>query len=733
MLGRILTLAALLAALSPTGWAAAPSPASDAGRGPAAEGGWVAADMVRARLVSAVAGTGDLAEVPLGLQVRLAPGWKTYWRSPGDAGLPPAVDWTGSTGLASAEMAWPAPHRFTLFGIETFGYDVEVTFPISARPAAPGAPLDLRAGVDLLVCSDVCVPRRLDLALGVPAGPATPSGEANLVARARAAVPGPGEAAGLAVGRVSAAPGREAAIEIQATAREPFVDPDVFVEVGSGRAFGKPETRFSDDGRGVTLRLPLAGGKGEGDAAALVGSEAVLTLVDGLRAAEFRMPVSPPAPAAQGGLAAMLGVAVLGGLILNLMPCVLPVLSLKLLSAVKLAGAAPRRVRLGFLATAAGILASFLALAAALAGLKAAGAAVGWGIQFQQPLFLVFMTVLVTLFAANLWGLFEVPLPRALADAVGGRGGGAAEGRGGGLLGHFATGAFATLLATPCSAPFLGTAVGFALSRGPVEILSVFAALGLGLALPYLAVAAFPSAARLLPRPGRWMVTLRRVLGGALALTALWLLGVLGAQEGRAAALVVGAAMAAAVLALALARRAGAGGRILRPAAAALALLAFLVPFLPGLPSAAGGATGGAAREAAGPAGWAAFDRAALRAHVDAGRTVFVDVTAEWCITCQVNKSLVIGRGAVAERLFEAEGRVVPMRADWTRPDAAIADFLASFGRYGIPFNVVYGPSAPDGIVLPELLDERSVLDAIARAAGAPAGLAEGKGRGTPL
>lgn len=222
------------------------------------------------------------------------------------------------------------------------------------------------------------------------------------------------------------------------------------------------------------------------------------------------------------------------------------------------------------------------------------------------------------------------------------------------------------------------------------------------------------------------MVALRRVLGGALALTGLWLLGVLGTQEGRWAALVVGAAMAAAVLALALARRGkDAGGRFLRPAAAALALLAFLAPFLPGPPS--------AAREAAAPAEWAAFDRAALRAHVDAGRTVFVDVTAEWCITCQVNKSLVIGRGAVAERLFQADGRVVPMRADWTRPDAAIADFLASFGRYGIPFNAVYGPGAPDGIVLPELLDERSVLDALARAAGAPAGLAEGKGRGTPL
>jgi suppressor for copper-sensitivity B len=425
------------------------------------------------------------------------------------------------------------------------------------------------------------------------------------------------------------------------------------------------------------------------------------------------------------------------------------VLSLKLLSAIGFAGAAPARVRLGFLASAAGILASFLALAGALVALKAAGATIGWGIQFQQPLFLVFMTVLVTLFAANLWGLFEVPLPRAVADALGGTGPGAGddsggEAGGGSLAGHFATGAFATLLATPCSAPFLGTAVGFALARGPVEIVSVFLALGIGLALPYLLVAAAPGLARLLPRPGRWMLTLRRLLGLALALTAAWLLGVLATQEGAVAALAVGAAMVAATLALGLLRRPLGG-----IAALALALLSFGAPLLPDArPSGAAAAAADLGSDIA----WVPFDRAAIAAEVAAGRTVFVDVTADWCITCQVNKSLVIHRGAVAERLSGAAGRgggaVVAMRADWTRPDPAIAAYLADHGRYGIPFNRVYGPGAPDGIALPELLTEAAVLDALERASaqraasdvparraasGAPQGLAERGGRGTPL
>ncbi|WP_207478022.1 protein-disulfide reductase DsbD family protein [Arenibaculum pallidiluteum] len=702
MLGRILTLLLLLFLAVPAGTASA----APAGATPA--GAWVRSDMVEARLVAAVRGTGTLAEVPLGLQVRLAPGWKTYWRSPGDAGQPPAIDWAASRNLASASIAWPAPERFTLFGLETFGYAGEVTFPIAAVPATPGEPMSLAAAVDLLVCSDICVPRRLDLALDLPAGPAGPSDEANLLARAVAAVPVGGEAAGLSLEGAVLTPGRAPSLSVTLRAREPLVEPDVFVE-GVDLAFAAPRASFSDGNRRVVLQLPVAhapAGKAP-ELAALAGRMLTLTVVDGRRAAEFQAAATVAAApvAVDGTLGGMLALALLGGLILNLMPCVLPVLSLKLASAVGLAGAAPGRVRLGFLASAAGILASFLALAAALAGLKAAGAAVGWGIQFQQPLFLVFMTVLVTAFAANLWGLFEVPLPRGIADALGSH-----PGNPGSLAGNFATGALATLLATPCSAPFLGTAVGFALARGPLEILAVFAALGTGLALPYLLVAAVPGIARLLPRPGRWMVTLRRVLGVALALTGLWLLAVLAAQEGTPTAAAVGGLMIAALVLLAILR--GAGRRIGTAAAAVLALLAF------GAPAVLGGSSDAGRPGAAHDGAWAAFDRMAIAPLVAEGRTVFVDVTADWCITCQANKTLVLGRGEAARRLFG--GEVVAMQADWTRPDPSIADYLAAHGRYGIPFNIVYGPGAPEGIALPELLSEGAVLDALDRAARAP-------------
>jgi suppressor for copper-sensitivity B len=677
-----------------------------AGAAVAEVGPWQKTALVEARLVSAVSAAGDLDEIPLGVQVRLRPGWKTYWRSPGDAGLPPQLDWEASDNLASVQMSWPAPHRFTLFGIETFGYEREVVFPVTARPERRGEPVSLDARLDLLVCSDVCVPNTLQLSLRLPAGPAGPAPEANLINRYAAQVPADGRASGLAIERVAATTvAGKPALAVTATAREPFVAPDVFVETTPPISFAAPQFSFADNDHRASFTLPVSGKLPE--EIGLANLQATLTLVDGRRSAEIAAVIAPGPQRAPGGAATtlvpILAIALLGGLLLNLMPCVLPVLSLKLLSVVGHGGASPAAVRAGFLASAAGILFSFLLLAGLLIGMKATGAAVGWGIQFQQPLFLVLMIVVLTAFATNLWGFLEIPLPRFVAN-LGGYGGN------GPLAGHFLTGMLATLLATPCSAPFLGTAVGFALARGPVEIATVFVALGFGLALPYLLVAAAPRLATVLPRPGRWMVALRRILAVALALTAAWLGTVLAAQEGKAVALAVAFLMLAMIAVIA--------GRAVLPgksraaggfAAVIIALAAFVAP----------SQFGPAARAFPAPSQetkWTAFDQAAIADLVAGGRTVLVDVTADWCVTCKANKLLVLERGRVAGRLG-GDG-VVGMRADWTRPDETIARYLAGFGRYGIPFNVVYGPQAPAGIVLSELLTEAAVLDAFDRASG---------------
>jgi suppressor for copper-sensitivity B len=314
-----------------------------------------------------------------------------------------------------------------------------------------------------------------------------------------------------------------------------------------------------------------------------------------------------------------------------------------------------------------------------------------------------------------LFGFFEISLPGwaqglALIGAAGGTGP-----REYGLLGHFLTGAFATLLATPCSAPFLGTAVGFALARGPVEVYLTFTALGFGLALPYLAIAAVPALAMRLPRPGPWMITLRRILGLALVGTAVWLLSVLKAQVDLTAALGIGAL----IVALGLLLWFGKGAPTRRIATPALVtLLALAAISLPIGSATRDDAASVAVSDAGGKEQWRPLDPRRIHDLVSEGKVVFVDVTADWCITCRINKSLVIDRRRVSERLNYKD--VITMRGDWTLPSEEISHYLESFGRYGIPFDAVYGPGTPEGLLLPELLTVDAVIEALEQAADGP-------------
>jgi suppressor for copper-sensitivity B len=415
--------------------------------------------------------------------------------------------------------------------------------------------------------------------------------------------------------------------------------------------------------------------------------------------------IAPNLDAVNGdGLFAILGLALAGGLILNLMPCVLPVLAIKLLGVVSKGGRSRRDVRLGFLASSAGILFTFLVLGAATIAAKAAGSAVGWGVQFQQPLFLVALALLCVLFAGNLWDLFEIRVPAKVAGNI------VARDRDHSFAGDFLSGLFATVLATPCSAPFLGTAIGFALAGGPVDILAIFAALGSGMALPYLLVALSPGLANRLPRPGGWMITLRRVLGFALLGTAAWLISVLAVQAGTLAALSVGACLGALLILLWAQRRLGGFQRATAlMSLTTVGVLAFVPPSL--FP------TRGLADQA--PIAhrlWRPFDAAQIPNLVAEGHVVVVEVTADWCITCRVNEKLVLDRAPVITAL--AHRNIVAMKADWTRPSEPIASYLAGFGRYGIPFSVVYGPDAPHGIPLPEILTSASVMAALKTAGG---------------
>ena len=692
-------------------WAAYP------GEARAAASQWWTNEHGAVRLIAASDAVGERGTLRLGIHFRMNPGWKIYWRSPGDAGFPPHPDWAGSENLDRAELSWPAPERFSVIGLETLGYRDEVVLPVDATVMEAGRALGLRAKIPYLTCDDVCVPYVADLALRLPEGATTTSVEAALIERFSALVPRSDAGRPIRVAS-AAAVGEEVtkALEVALAADAPLSRPDIYVEGPDGWAFGAPDYRIGEDGKTAFARIAALAPPREGGS--LAGREIRFTVVDGMRASEQALAPSAaqtasPAPgqSMEMGLWLVLLLAIAGGLILNLMPCVLPVLSLKLVSAMGHGGGNRREVSTGFLASAAGILVSFLVLASGVAGLRLAGETVGWGIQFQQPVFLVFMAIVVTLFSANLFGLFEIRLPGAVSDIAVGASGRKSHG----VAGHFLTGVFATLLATPCSAPFLGTAVSFALSRGSIEIYAVFLCLGIGLALPYFVGAAFPGIATRMPRPGPWMITLRRGLAILLLGTAVWLVTVLAVQLGTWPAVAVAAALAVLLLGLVFARpgaeRTAGLGRGLTGVAGAAALAIAIWS-----------GTGEVGARTA-KAHWTPMDRAAIASAVASGAVVFVDVTADWCITCQVNKALVLNNDPVRSRL--AGDGVVAMVADWTRPSDEIGAYLKSFGRFGIPFNAVYGPARPNGEALPELLTERIVLDAIERAAGASPRIAE--------
>lgn len=683
---------------------------SDAG---AAASKWWQSDHGSVRLIAESDFAGDRDTLKFGLQFRMKPGWKIYWRSPGDAGFPPQPNWAGSRNMAETKINWPAPVRFSILGLETLGYKGETVFPLTVALFEPGKPVHLRAKIPFLACSEICVPHEANVSLAVPRGPENTSREAGLIDKFADRVPTRDEPSNLRITRAEiAGSGASQVIQLAlASDKIALSGPDIYTEGPTGYRFSRPAIRLSDDGRSALMRISVKTSNKK--AATLAGRSLTFTVVDGDRAIERDVKLvatvgipnqegRPAEPTSFSGMAAILAFALLGGLILNLMPCVLPVLSIKLLSLVAHGGGQTREVRLGFLASAAGILTSFLVLGTVAVFLKSAGLAAGWGIQFQQPVFLAIMVFILVLFAGNLWGLFEFRLPSAMTNKA------AQAGGGHGMTGHFLTGAFATLLATPCSAPFLGTAVGFALSRGPLEIYAVFVALGVGLAVPYFLVAGFPALATRLPRPGPWMVTLRRILSLALIATAAWLISVLFIQVGLAVAVLVTLFMAAIWIAIwQLPQFSERTRRATWVVVIALGVLST-------------GISGSFARFDQGPdivvedAVWQPFDPARIAREVAAGHRVFVDVTADWCITCQVNKALVLGQDDVLTLL--KSDAVIAMKADWTRPDPVIADFLASFDRYGIPFNVVYGPDAPQGTPLPEILTRTIVMDAMSAA-----------------
>jgi DsbC/DsbD-like thiol-disulfide interchange protein/cytochrome c biogenesis protein CcdA len=622
------------------------------------------------------------------LRLRLAPGWHTYWRNPGDAGVAPDLQLTLPDGGTAGPIEWPVPRRIAEGPLMTYAYIGDLLLPVAITPPASGDNLG-KAHAEWLVCRDICVPEEGDFTLNLPTGKGQPSAAAPLFSALARDLP-----------RSSpwhAVIGNDGTLLVQGPELTPTTVVDAwFIPDAPGAILNSAAQPLTVWNGGFTLSLRA--GKAFQPEGALSG---ILSVRDRMGmetdVALSAEPGSVPPPPPSMGLQRMLLLAFAGGLILNLMPCVFPVLALKV---VGLAGVSRGKARWQAGAYTAGVLVAFAGLGAALLVARTAGSAAGWGFQFQSPVFVAAMTWLLFAVGLNLSGVYQI-------------GSGLARTGHGlttrpGHLGSFFTGLLAVVVATPCTAPFMGVAIAAGLAEPPGVTMLVFIAMGLGLAAPYVLLATVPTLGRLTPKPGRWMEILRQALAFPMYGASAWLVWVVSQEAGSTGVLATTAGLVLVGFAgwvLGITQGAADRGRRIGQSAAAAAALAALA-VLSGI-----AVTPSVAQQvaASGAEPFSATRLAALRAE---GRPVFVDMTAAWCVTCLVNERVAIDTDAV-RRAF-ADRHVAYMRGDWTRQDPQITDYLRQNGREGVPLYVYYPPHGQPS-VLPQILTENTLLDELNR------------------
>lgn len=662
----------------------------------AADSGWLVSpqnDHAKVRLRAEPSSGG---ETRLLLAVQLENGWKTYWRSPGEGGIAPTIAWESP--LSAVKWFWPVPQRFDVSGISTQGYHDQVMLPMVISGALPKM---LSGTLTLSTCSNVCIltDYPFSLNLSSPVSAENQQQFAHDFAQAMGQVP----IANALTKQIQVGYGN-GEVQIQALRDEGWQQPALFFDTLDDAELGKPIV--SVQGNQLSVRVPATDGWGEG-AADLRGKPLTMVITDAGLAQETTLTIGQALALPESSTAFWPWVlmALAGGLILNLMPCVLPVLAMKLGSILHTENQTRHQVRGQFLASSAGIISSFWLLALLMTALRLGNHALGWGIQFQNPWFIGFMVLVTALFTANLLGLFEIQLSSSLNTRIAAP---RVEKSGvRGLVGHFGQGALATLLATPCSAPFLGTAVAFALAAPLPALWGIFTALGVGMSLPWLAVAAWPTLALCLPRPGRWMSHLRIAMGVLMLASSLWLLSLMVSHIGLQAVMITAGVL---LLALLLAIGWRYGTRV----AAIVSLISVLMM---GASLLVGSLTADLWRKPLQDnIQWQSLSESAIKQALREHKRVFVDVTADWCVTCKVNKLHVLMRDDVQQALQAPD--VVALRGDWTRPSADITQFLRERGSVAVPFNQIYGPQQPQGAVLSPLLDAEVLLNVLADAKG---------------
>ena len=648
---------------------------------------WSSGTESQVRLISPTTHNDGSKNIYVGLEYQLQEGWKTYWQSPGDGGFPQEIIWKNSTNIKSLEISWPTPEQFEILGLQSVGYNNHVIFPLQLTLEDFSQPTSVVLDVTYLTCKDICIPGSAHLKLFIPVGKGSLTAHSYNIEKSLSQLPERNLQISFLKNIDIQAYTNEKNVSfvVKAEAKEIFENPKVFLHTDFGLPVIEPIISLSTNSKNLEAIFNF-----NKELINIKQFDTQFLITDHNRSFLFTAPIKLetsnfskyPIPS----LFSIIMIALMGGLILNGMPCVLPVLSIKLLSMLQRIER-PSSIRKSFMVTSLGIVFSFGLLAFFTVLLRHLGVSVGWGMQFQQPIFLMIIAFILAFFSINLFGLFEIPIPRFMNIGI------INQLQENNFTRDFFNGFFATLMATPCSAPFVGTALTFAFTQSSMVMIIIFVAMGFGMALPYLLVSLFPQLIKFFPQPGPWMKYLKYFLGCLLLATLVWIGNVLLNHFNYYFITVSIILLVSYMLLIYLFKH------------KTFIFIVTSVVFF-SLPNFAVFKSVNLKDDPE----WLDLTTINLKQLISQNDIVFVDITADWCATCQFNKINVLQKKSIQD-LF-SNNNVVKVRGDWTKPNSAIESFLQQYQRFGIPFNVVYSKNNPQEIILSELLSEKKILKA---------------------
>ena len=646
---------------------------------------WIINDKSKVRLISSKTSSDNMDEIIIGLEYQLDPGWKTYWKSPGGGGFPQNIIWNNSTNINEIKIEWPTPKEFEILGLTSLGYEERVIFPLIIKLKDKKKLTYININTNYLVCETICIPGNANLFLEIKPGKANYTEFFYELEKSISALP----IEDIALSSIYNFKTKvfkkfdEININISAETNTGFINPDVFIHTPFGLPVVKPINNYSYNLKKLSSSFTF-------NANQFANNSFPIEVIIKDKNHNFRfikdITIEENLPQVNNSLFYVFLISLLGGFILNLMPCVFPVLSIKLLSVINNQSS---NIRLSFIYTAIGIISSFFLLAVFFLLLKQIGVSIAWGMQFQEPYFLLFILLILTIFCINTFGFFEIELPNFLKNnriySLGDNF----------FTKNFFNGFFATLLATPCTAPFVGSAITIAFTQTSTILFSIFIMMGLGMSIPYFLVSIFPSSILLLPKTGKWIVYVKYFLGILLFGTVIWVLNILYNFYNEF--FIIAFVIIAITLLLSF------KFNFFKFYTSLTAILIIsLVPFINFFDQ---------NKDKKFNKDWIDFKNVNIDNMLLNEEIIFVDVTADWCATCQFNKINILDRKNI-KNIFK-DNDIKLIRADWTKPDKNIDLFLKKFNKFGIPFNAFFSPTFPEGIIMSEILTEKEIIQSL--------------------